>query len=91
MLNGTKYTCTLCGRTTSLDTGYKYIVSVVQTGGHGRCSHAKTLVVCQHCIRSHKTVLNLQRKSLDEENTLEFHKLPKTSKTSTKKKLEKKG
>lgn len=86
-----KYTCMLCGRVTDLDTGYKYIISVVQTGGHGRCSYAQTLVICQHCMRTHKTVMTLQRKSLNEENVLEFHRPPKTRKTSTKKTSEKKG
>lgn len=66
----------LCGRVTDLDTGYKYIISVVQTGGHGRCSYARTLVICQHCMRTHKTVMTLQRKSLNEENVLEFHRPP---------------
>jgi len=76
-MSGFKYTCMLCGRNTSLDDAYKYIISIVQTGGRGKCSYARTLVICKHCIRTNKTVMNIQRKSLNEENVLEFHKLPK--------------
>lgn len=42
-------------------------------------------------MRTHKTVMTLQRKSLNEENVLEFQRPPKTRKTSTKKTGEKKG
>lgn len=77
-----EYTCTLCGRRFGLDEARKYIISIVQTGGEGHCSYARTLVVCHHCIRTHKTVMNLQRKSTDEENVLEFHK-PATRKRKT--------
>lgn len=73
-MTSNRFVCTICGRVANLDKAYKYIISIVQTGGKGRCSYARTLVLCQHCIRTHKTVMNIQRKSLNEENVLEFHR-----------------
>lgn len=79
----TEYTCSLCNRVTSLDHACKYIISVVQTGGEGRCSYARTLVVCQHCAKTHKTIMNLQRKSTEEPNILEFHTPTRTRRAKT--------
>lgn len=70
---GHKYECVLCGRGFDSDGGCKYIVSIVQTGGRGHHSYARTLAVCGHCLRTRRNIMLLQPRRGGSDNILDFH------------------